>query len=106
MDYSSCFSLYVYDSFGDGICCGYGEGNFQVLDASGNTILVNDGDFDNFAEEAFCLDESGCEITADINCSHMQRLLLLTMPLLQLTRSSGLSPFQYSIDGGESFVGF
>ena len=36
----------------------------------GNTVLVNDGDFGNFAEEAFCLDDSGCVITADINVSH------------------------------------
>ena len=37
VDYSSCFSLYVYDSYGDGICCGYGEGSFW-LDALGNGL--------------------------------------------------------------------
>ena len=103
VDYSSCFSLYVYDSFGDGICCSYGEGNFQVLDASGNTILVNDGDFDNFAEETFCLDNSGCEITADITVVHATSSST-NDAVITINTSSGLSPFQYSIDGGESFV--
>ncbi len=31
VDYSSCFSLYVYDSYGDGICCGYGFGDFLIM---------------------------------------------------------------------------
>ena len=69
VDYSSCFSLYVYDSYGDGICCGYGFGDFLILDSSENIILSNSGEFDNFAQEVFCLDDSGCEITADINTS-------------------------------------
>ena len=101
VDYSSCFTLYVYDSYGDGICCGYGEGSFQVLDASGNTILVNDGDFGNYAEETFCLDDSGCEITADINISHATSSSA-NDGVITINISSGLSPFQYSIDGGET----
>ena len=99
VDYSSCFTLYVYDSYGDGMCCGYGEGSFQVLDASGNTILVNDGDFGNYAEETFCLDDSGCEITADINISHATSSSA-NDGVITINISSGLSPFQYSIDGG------
>ena len=41
----ACLTLYVYDSFGDGMCCGYGEGNFQVLNAAGETIIYNGGAF-------------------------------------------------------------
>ena len=102
VDYNSCFTLYVYDSYGDGICCSYGEGNFQVLDATGNTVLVNDGDFGNFAEEAFCLDDSGCVITADINVSHATSSSV-NDGVITINTNSGLSPFQYSIDGGETF---
>ena len=103
VNYTSCYTLYFYDSYGDGICCGYGEGNFQVLDSSGNTIVTNDGDFENFAEEVFCLNESGCEITADISILHA------TSPsendgVITINTNSGLSPFQYSIDGGQTFA--
>ena len=103
VDYTSCFSLYFYDSYGDGICCGYGEGNFQVLDASGNTILTNDGEFDNFAKEVFCLDESECEITADINISHATSSSA-NDGVITINTNSGLSSYQYSIDGGETFT--
>jgi hypothetical protein len=103
VDYSSCFSLYVYDSYGDGICCSWGEGNFQVLDSLGNTILINDGDFNNFAQEVFCLDNSECDITADIN------VLPATSSsandgVITINTNSGISPFQYSIDGGQTLT--
>ena len=101
VDYTSCFSLYFYDSYGDGICCAYGEGNFQVLDASGNTILTNDGEFDNFAKEVFCLDESGCEITAEVNVTHATSSSA-NDAVITINTSTGMSPFQYSIDGGET----
>ena len=103
VDYTSCFSLYFYDSYGDGICCGFGAGNFQVLDASGNTILTNDGEFDNFVLETFCLGESGCEITADIsviNASSSSE----NDGSITINTNSGLSPFQYSIDGGQTLM--
>ena len=103
VNYSSCFSLYVYDSYGDGICCSYGDGKFQIIDASGNEILTNDGDFDNFAQEAFCLDESGCEFTAEINVSHATSASA-NDGAITINTSSGLSPFQYSMDGGQTFM--
>ena len=93
--------MYFYDSYGDGICCAYGEGNFQVLDASGNTILTNDGEFDNFAKEVFCLDESGCEITAEVNVMHATSSSG-SDAVITINTSTGMSPFQYSIDGGET----
>ena len=102
VNYMSCFSLYFYDSYGDGICCGFGEGFFQVLDASGEVILINDGEFDNFVKEAFCLDESGCEINAEINVLHANSDSA-NDGTITMNTSSGLSPFQYSIDGGQTF---
>jgi hypothetical protein len=102
VDYSSCFSLYVYDSYGDGICCGYGLGNFLILDSSDNVILTNNGEFDNLVQEVFCLDESGCEITADINISPANSTFV-NDGTITINTNSGLSPFQYSIDNGQTF---
>jgi hypothetical protein len=103
VNYRSCFTLYVYDSYGDGICCAHGEGNFQVFDSLGNTILINDGEFDNFTQEVFCLDESGCEITADISVLHASSTIE-NNGTITINTTSGLSPFQYSIDGGQTFT--
>ena len=102
VDYNSCFSLYVYDSYGDGICCGFGFGDFLVLDSSGNIILSNSGEFDNLAQEVFCLDESACEITADINISPANSTST-NDGTITINTNSGLSPFEYSIDNGLTF---
>ena len=103
MNYGSCFTLYVYDSFGDGICCDYGIGFFQVLNASGNTIVTNDGEFASEAQEVFCPDGTGCGFTADINVSNLTSTAA-DDGAITINTSSGMSPFQYSIDGGQTFI--
>lgn len=102
LNYSSCFSLYVYDSYGDGICCDYGEGDFLVLNASGETIVSNNGNFGSEAQEVFCPNGTGCAITADINISNSTSESANDGAIAIYT-SSGVGPFQYSIDGGQSY---
>jgi hypothetical protein len=103
LDYTSCFTLYVYDSYGDGICCGYGEGNFSVLDSNGNVILTNTGEFDYEAQEVFCPDGTGCSISAEIDKVHATSYFA-NDGVIKIHTSSGLSPFEYSIDGGITFL--
>ncbi|MEM6265407.1 MAG: Ig-like domain-containing protein, partial [Bacteroidota bacterium] len=40
-----CYSFRMFDSFGDGICCSFGNGSYSLEDASG-TVLASGGDFD------------------------------------------------------------
>ena len=103
LDYGSCFSLYVYDSYGDGICCAFGNGFFVVLNSAGDTIVTNDGDFGDEAQEGFCPDGTGCAITADINITHTSSTAL-DDGAISINTNAGVSPFQYSIDGGQTFV--
>jgi hypothetical protein len=103
LNYGSCFSLFVYDSFGDGICCDYGFGNFLVLNSSGNTIVYNNGEFGNEAKEVFCPDGTGCGFTADINVSNTTSAST-NDGAITINTNSGLSPFQYSINGGQTFI--
>ena len=102
IDYSSCFTLYFYDSYGDGICCGYGEGDFSVLDSNGNVILTNTGEFEYEVQEVFCPDGTGCSIEADVNITHASSPSS-NDGVISIYTSSGLSPFQYSIDGGQTY---
>ncbi len=101
VDYTSCLSLTVFDSFGDGICCAYGEGNFSVIDENGNTIFTNNGQFSFQAQEIFCLGDA-CGITASIVTTDA-----LTNSSsdgsITITASSGFNPYQYSIDSGQTF---
>lgn len=99
VNYNSCYSFYVYDSYGDGICCGYGDGNFLVLNSSNEIIASNDGDFGYEGQETFC-PGLGCEITAEINVSHATD----NDGEITLYTNSGIGPFQYSIDGGLNYV--
>jgi len=103
VDYGSCFTLKVYDSFGDGICCDYGIGHFEVLDASGNNLVYNDGEFSSLAEEGFCPDGTGCGFTASVNVSNTTSTSI-DDGAITINTNGGVSPFLYSINGGQSFI--
>ena len=99
VDYNSCFTLFVQDSFGDGICCGFGLGNFLMLGSSGDTLLINDGNFGEAAEELFCL---GCQLTAEITTADATDPNA-TDGTITINPDNGIEPYEYSIDGGQSF---
>ncbi|MCB0638794.1 MAG: T9SS type A sorting domain-containing protein [Lewinella sp.] len=44
---ADCYEFTIFDSFGDGICCGFGIGNWEIQDADGNTLVESpsDGNF-------------------------------------------------------------
>lgn len=103
VDYSSCLTLGVFDSFGDGICCGYGMGDFMLLNSSGEILISNNGDFGHEAIELICPNGEGCAFTTEIlttNASDENA----TDGTITINISNGFSPFQYSIDGGITFV--
>jgi hypothetical protein len=43
---TGCYIFTIFDSFGDGICCSYGDGYYNVL--LNGTLLATGGDFDDF----------------------------------------------------------
>ena len=49
-----CYDLIVKDSDGDGICCEYGQGSFQVVDASGS-VLTSGAQFTSQITKNFCV---------------------------------------------------
>lgn len=103
LNYGSCFSLYVYDSWGDGIFDTPGnQYAFLVLDASGTTIVTNDGDFGFEAHEVFCPNGTGCSITADLIVYNTSSETADDGQITVYT-SSGVNPFEYSVDGGQTF---
>ncbi len=50
-----CFVLTLFDAYGDGICCSYGQGDFQVVDGQGTVLADGNGQFSDSASVAFCL---------------------------------------------------
>ncbi|HHS95515.1 MAG TPA: T9SS type A sorting domain-containing protein [Phaeodactylibacter sp.] len=53
-----CYDFTINDSYGDGICCGYGNGSYSVTDGSGN-VLASGGSFGSSETTNFCLGGGG-----------------------------------------------
>ena len=53
-----CYDFTIYDSYGDGICCGYGNGSYEVTDAN-NNVLASGGQFGSSETTNFCLNSGG-----------------------------------------------
>jgi len=50
-----CYNFTIFDSQRDGICCGFGNGNYQLLDARGNELGMG-GQFRSADNVQFCID--------------------------------------------------
>lgn len=55
-----CYALTVFDSYGDGICCGFGDGIYTL--SVDNEVLIAGGQFAFDASDEFCLQAAlaGC----------------------------------------------
>lgn len=58
-----CYDFIVYDSYGDGMCCQFGNGGFQLSDG-GSTIYASGGAFTSQTSTNFCV--SPCSSTQTI----------------------------------------
>jgi hypothetical protein len=74
-------------------------GNFSVINSSGETIVYNNGDFGSQAVELICADGADCVINAEIVVTHSTNDDGVISILTSLS-----NPYNYSIDGGQSFT--
>ncbi|MBI3482217.1 MAG: fibronectin type III domain-containing protein [Bacteroidetes bacterium] len=51
---AACYTFTILDSYGDGICCAYGNGSYTLKDASG-TVLGSGGTFTTSSSNSFCV---------------------------------------------------
>lgn len=63
-----CYILQVDDSYGDGMCCDFGDGSFTILDPQGDVIYTG-GEFTDSDLEQFCTQEMSVE---SLNFSTLQ----------------------------------
>jgi hypothetical protein len=61
-----CYDLVVYDSYGDGMCCGYGNGGFDVSDNNGQS-LASGGSFTTQVTNNFCVNPCAASVTPTIS---------------------------------------
>ncbi len=103
LNYNSCYTLTVFDSAGDGLCCGWGEGNFLMVNSAGDTLLTNSGEFTFQVEEDFCVNSIVCSLSADIITTDASSESAAD-GIISITTSNGVAPYQYSVDGGSTYV--
>jgi hypothetical protein len=61
-----CYTFTINDSFGDGLCCGFGIGNYSLTSADGS-LLASGGEFGSSESTPFCIASGGlCASPADL----------------------------------------
>jgi hypothetical protein len=51
---SGCYDFTIYDAYGDGICCSYGNGSYTVTNTDGS-VLASGGSFTDFETTNVCV---------------------------------------------------
>lgn len=97
-----CYVITVLDSYGDGICCGAGNGSFSVEDTEGNVFVSNNGQFGFSVDELFCAEMVGCNLSAAIDVTNAS-WAGGDNGVIMITAANGVGDYLYSIDGGISF---
>ena len=55
-----CYKFVIYDSYGNGICCGEdGDGYYRILDEGGNIVVDGNGEFEDIAYSILSVKTSG-----------------------------------------------
>lgn len=104
LEEEKCYSFFIYDTYGDGIQFGGVSGDYQIIDAMGNELAsIINVNFGSVEQNTFCLNVP-CNLAADVTVedaatSNSQDGVIL------IDVTSGVAPFEYSIDGGLSFTG-
>jgi len=62
-----CYDFVINDQYGDGICCSYGNGSYEL--AAGSTVLASGGSFASSETTNFCVGGSGFNGFAGINAT-------------------------------------
>jgi len=101
LDPAGCYSFTIFDSYGDGICCGYGQGSYNITDADGAILFSSTGEFAFEETNEFCATFM-CSLSGDVNISLASGPGAADGSIL-ISQMNGQGPFQYSIDGGTNF---
>ncbi len=101
LDEGECYTFRMFDSGGDGLCCGFGDGNYNLIDEAGNFIVNNGGLFASQDVTEICAGVP-CSIGADIITTDVSSEGESDGTIF-ITASGGVEPYSYSIDGGDSY---
>lgn len=87
-----CYILQVDDSYGDGMCCDFGEGSFTVLDPEGDVVYTG-GNFTDSDLEQFCTSAMSTGDIAPIALSAWPNPASTTVRFSGLPAGAVIAPF-------------
>lgn len=92
-----CYDFTIFDSYGDGICCGFGIGNYEIVDENG-IILAGGGEFGTQETKNFCF-PFVCSTTATAETSAESEEGANDASIM-VTAQNATPPVVYTLDGG------
>ncbi|MGH1338558.1 MAG: PKD domain-containing protein [Aureispira sp.] len=97
---TGCYTLNIYDSWGDGMCCAYGNGNYSLADTVA-TLLIGTGNFGSIDSRNFCVG-GATNPCGNLNYTTISHVLGANGDVTFSTNTTGsVQPFIYSwlVDG-------
>ena len=64
LDGNGCYTFIINDTYGDGMCCTYGQGSYALL--RGNDTIASGGEFQDSEETDFCTGSVGVNELAEL----------------------------------------
>ena len=60
-----CYDFTIFDAWGDGMCCAYGQGGYTVIEEASGIILASGGSFNREETKTLCLPLDNSNATID-----------------------------------------
>jgi len=77
----ACYTFTIHDSYGDGICCSYGNGSYRLVNDSDGTVLASGGSFQSSESTNFCLNNNGFATFSGTKHKNMEDLSICPNPV-------------------------
>jgi len=99
--YDGCFNFSIYDEYGDGICCDFGNGFYVLKNLLTGDTIIKDFNFQSSdTTHVFCLGDS-CSIRANGEIKHASTGSS-TDGAIKLEMLSGIPPFTFIWSNGDT----
>ena len=101
------YTFTINDAYGDGICCGYGNGSYSLT--SGGTTIISGGSFGTSESETFCVEGggSGSDTQAPSNPTNVSasNITQTSATISWNASSDNVGVVSYNVSVGGSLVG-
>jgi len=76
-----CYTFTIYDSYGDGICCSYGDGSYSYTKDSDGSVLASGSSFTDSDATDFCINTTTSYTFATFEKNDIKDMILYPIPV-------------------------